>query len=63
VRVNILQLQIELAARHPSKVEQVVNQSRLQSHIAFDNFDVLREFPRKFVGVGGKISRRGQCRR
>src|SRR5206468_745116 len=56
---------LDLAARDPSKVEQVVNQPCLLLDVAFDYVHVLHEFRLKLSGVISKISRRRQrwCQR
>ena len=66
VRVAVLQLEMKFAASNPGEIEQVVNQSGLQFHVALYNLDVLDElwgkFLRVILQVGGCCQSRRQRR-
>src|SRR6476659_11336743 len=49
VRVASDQFEMKLPAINPGKVEQVVNQSGLELHVAFYDLNILRELWRKFL--------------
>src|SRR4029077_13574970 len=63
VRVASYQFEMKLSAINPGKVEQVVNQSGLQLHIALNNLNVLDELWRKFLRVILEVGGCCQCRR
>src|SRR5512132_4089400 len=63
VRVAIYQFEMKLPAINPGKVEQVVNQSGLQLHVALNNLNILDELWRKFLRVILEVGGCCQCRR
>ena len=66
VRVAVFQFEMKLAAGDPGEVEQVVNQSGLQLHVALYDLNILGELWRKFLRVilevGGCCQSRRQRR-
>src|SRR5262245_25797763 len=51
MRVAVFQFEMKFAASNPSQVEQVVNQSGLQLHVALYDLNVLDELWRKFLRI------------
>ena len=54
---------MKLAGGNPGEIEQVVNQSGLQLHVALNNLNVLDKLWRKFLRVILKVCGCCQCRR
>ena len=63
VRVASYQFEMKLPAINSGKVEQVVNQSGLQLHVALNNLNILDELWWKFLRVILEVGGCCQCRR
>ena len=51
MRVANFHIEAKFAARNASEIEQIVDQSCLQFHVALDELDILHELLRKFLSV------------
>src|SRR5436190_23945611 len=63
VNVAVFEFEMKFAASDPGEVEQVVNQSGLQLHVALYNLNVLDELWQKFLRVISEVGGCCQCRR